>query len=71
MLPLTCALCAKSTNYAAEELLGRYFICKQCHWLNLLQVEARASTREARKNESAHAEARPATQAQHANVPQA
>lgn len=69
MLPLTCALCAKSTNYAVEELLGRYFICKECHWLNLLQVETRAVTSKARKSKSQRDEERALTQAQHAQTP--
>lgn len=43
MLVLTCALCEKSASYAAEELFGRYFTCKQCHWLNLLNTSHSAS----------------------------
>ncbi|MEK7730082.1 MAG: hypothetical protein AAB354_16870 [candidate division KSB1 bacterium] len=42
MIVLTCALCEKSSNYSAEELVGRYFMCKHCHWLNLSETSGGA-----------------------------
>ena len=50
MIVLTCALCEKSSNYSAEELVGRYFMCKHCHWLNLSETSGVACTETPQQN---------------------
>ncbi|MGH7594895.1 MAG: hypothetical protein ACREOI_01025 [bacterium] len=38
MLLLSCPTCQKYGSYAVEELVGRCFICKYCHTVNLLPL---------------------------------
>lgn len=60
MLILTCTLCERNASYSAEELLGRYFICKHCRWLNFLEP-----TRGLRKEIALQAQRHEATSHRH------